>query len=110
MPRVKFTRKARQDLICIIDYSVLTWGEAQADKYIDGLEKRVLTLAQSPLLGRDCSDLGKGLLAFPYEKHQIYYLVEAHGISIVRVLHRNLAGDRQFLNPQIRQTNPGQNS
>jgi toxin ParE1/3/4 len=99
MQTVKFTRKAKQDLLSIIDYSVLTWGDTQAAKYIEGLEKRVLTLAQSPLLGRVCSDLGKGLLAFPYEKHQIYYLVQAHGISVVRVLHSNMHGDRQFLNP-----------
>lgn len=95
MPRVKFTRKARQDLLSIIDYSVLTWGNAQAAKYIDGLEKLVLTLAQSPLLGRDCSDLGNGLLAFPYEKHQIYYLVQSHGISIVRVLHSNMESNKK---------------
>ena len=97
MRTVKFTRKARHDLISIIDYSVLTWGEAQAAKYIDGLEKLVLTLAQSPLLGRDCSDLGKGLLAFPYEKHQIYYLVQAHGLSIVGVLHSNMENNKKAL-------------
>ena len=101
MRTVKFTRKARQDLISIIDYSVLTWGEAQAAKYIDGLEKLVLTLAQSPLLGRDCSDLGKGLLAFPYEKHQIYYLVQAHGISIVRVLHSNMENNKKALSQAL---------
>lgn len=95
MRTVKFTRKARQDLLSIIDYSVLTWGDAQAANYIDGLEKLVLTLAQSPLLGRDCSDLGSGLLAFPYEKHQIYYLVQAHGISIVRVLHSNMESNKK---------------
>lgn len=95
MQTVKFTRKARQDLISIIDYSVLTWGEAQAAKYIDGLQKLVLTLAESPLLGRDCSDLSKGLLAFPYEKHQIYYFVQAHGISIVRVLHNNMESNKK---------------
>jgi toxin ParE1/3/4 len=95
MRTVKFTRKARQDLLSIIDHSVLTWGDAQAAKYIDGLEKLVLTLAQSPLLGRDCSDLGKGLLAFPYEKHQIYYLVQAHGISILRVLHSNMESNKK---------------
>ena len=101
MRTVKFTRNARQDLISIIDYSVLTWGEAQAAKFIDGLEKLVLTLAQSPLLGRDCSDLGKGLLAFPYEKHQIYYLVQAHGISIVRVLHSNMESNKKALSQAL---------
>lgn len=101
MRTVKFTRNARQDLISIIDYSVLTWGEAQAAKYIDGLEKLVLTLAQSPLLGRDCSDLGKGLLAFPYEKHQIYFLVQAHGISIVRVLHSNMESNKKALSQAL---------
>lgn len=101
MRTVKFTRKARQDLLSIIDYSVLTWGDAQAAKYIDGLEKLVLSLAQSPLLGRDCSDLGKGLLAFPYEKHQIYYLVQARGISIVRVLHSNIESNKKAFSQAI---------
>lgn len=101
MRTVKFTRKARQDLLSIIDYSVLTWGDAQAAKYIDGLEKLVLTLAQSRLLGRDCSDLGKGLLAFPYEKHQIYYLVQARGISIVRVLHSNIESNKKAFSQAI---------
>ncbi len=96
MPVYKFTEKAEGDLASIIDYTVETWGAAQAVKYIDGLEDLAANLAQSPDLGKAREDLHKGLIVFPYERHLLFYRKEGHGITIVRILHDSMDTPRHF--------------
>ncbi len=38
MPRYKFTGHAEHDLDAIVEYTLKNWGQAQAIKYVDGLE------------------------------------------------------------------------
>lgn len=95
MPVYKFTEKAESDLAAIIDYTVETWGEAQAVKYIDGLEELAATLAQTPDLGKAREDIHKGLIVFPYERHLLFYRKERNGITIVRILHDSMDTPRR---------------
>lgn len=39
MSKVKFSREARADLKNIENYTYQTWGRAQADKYLEMIEK-----------------------------------------------------------------------
>ncbi|MGK2927456.1 MAG: type II toxin-antitoxin system RelE/ParE family toxin [Lysobacterales bacterium] len=90
MPVYKISEKAEGDLEAIVDYTLETWGAAQAVKYIDGLEDLAETLAQTPDLGKAREDLHKGLIVFPYERHLLFYRKERHGITIVRILHDSM--------------------
>lgn len=90
MPVYKFADKAERDLAAIVDFTLETWGAAQAVKYIAGLEYLAETLAQTPDLGKARGDLHQGLMAFPYERHLIFYRKEQHGITIVRILHDSM--------------------
>lgn len=96
MPVYKFTGRAEDDLAAIIDYTLETWGAAQAVKYIDGLEELASNLAQSPSLGKSRDDLHEGLIVFPYERHLLFYRKERHGITIVRILHDSMDTPRHF--------------
>lgn len=96
MPVYKFTEKAESDLATIIDYTLGTWGAAQAVKYLDGLESLAETLAQTPDLGRAREEIHKGLIVFPYERHLLFYRKERHGITIVRILHDSMDSLRHF--------------
>ena len=96
MPVYKFTEKAESDLATIIDYTLGTWGPAQAVKYLDGLESLAETLAQTPDLGRAREEIHKGLIVFPCERHLLFYRKERHGITIVRILHDSMDALRHF--------------
>lgn len=96
MPVYKFTERAEGDLASIIDYTLETWGAGQAGKYIDGLEGLAVSLAQTPDLGKAREELHKGLIAFPYERHLLFYRKERHGITIVRILHDSMDTPRHF--------------
>lgn len=86
----KFTDKAEEDLADIIDYTGATWSAVQAVRYIDGLGVLAENLAQTPELGKSRDDLHEGLIAFPYERHLLFYRKERHGITIVRILHASM--------------------
>ena len=90
MADYRFSDKAERDLEDIIDYTLQQWGPAQAHAYIDGLETRVQLLADNPDLGTKREALFEGLLSFPHESHILYYLKQAHGITILRVLHQSM--------------------
>ncbi len=90
MADYKFTEKAERDLEGIIDCTYQQWGEQQVHTYLDGLEDRGQLLADNPDLGVKREGTFAGLLSFPYESHILYYLKQAHGITVVRVLHKHM--------------------
>ena len=90
MADYKFTEEAEHDLESIIDHTHQQWGELQTHTYLDGLEARGQLLADNPDLGVKREDFFEGLLSFPYESHILYYLNQPHGITIVRVLHKQM--------------------
>ncbi|EKN3987280.1 type II toxin-antitoxin system RelE/ParE family toxin, partial [Yersinia enterocolitica] len=49
----KLTERAAEDFAGIYDYTLLKFGEAQADHYTDALEAFFETLAGMPDMGRD---------------------------------------------------------
>lgn len=87
MPEYRFTPEAREDLQSIIDYTLGSWGQGQAHKYIDGLEALAGKLAKKPHIGVNCDALIPGLISFPYASHVLYYVPQRRGITIIRVLH-----------------------
>jgi len=90
MPTYKFTAKTQQDLTRIIHYTMEMWGQVQATTYIDGLESRAESLAQTPKIAKPCPNIYAGLRCFPYESHVLYFMEAPHGITIVRVLHEGM--------------------
>lgn len=90
MASYKLTESARADISGIVNYTLREWGQRQALAYIQGLEDVAQTLAERPLIGKDCNDLHSGLRGYPYRSHTLYYLQAVHGITIVRVLHQKM--------------------
>ena len=91
-----FARHAKQDLTRIVDHTLEQWGHTQAEKYINGLEQQCQTLADNPNMGTQRHSLMEGLMSFPYESHTLFYLQQADGIVIVRVLHQRMEPELQF--------------
>jgi toxin ParE1/3/4 len=86
----RFSRRAEADLLEIGAYTLHTWGEDQAIRYLDDLEECCRTLAENPVLGRACHDVRPGLRRMERGRHVLFYRENAEGILISRILHQRM--------------------
>ncbi|MBU2628260.1 MAG: type II toxin-antitoxin system RelE/ParE family toxin [Proteobacteria bacterium] len=52
MPEYRLTPAAKSDLIEIWNHTVDTWGEKQAEKYLQDMENKLNQLAETPEIGQ----------------------------------------------------------
>jgi plasmid stabilization system protein ParE len=57
----RFSKRALDDLDSIAAYTIETWGEVQAERYVDQLESAVQRLVEIATLGRRCGHIRPGL-------------------------------------------------
>jgi toxin ParE1/3/4 len=89
--------RAESDLAAIFDYTVDTWGEEQAVKYLAELTTCFELLTATPYLGRACDALSPGLRRIEQGKHVVFYRVAGGDILISRILHQGyLPGRHNF--------------
>ena len=73
MARYRLSNIADQKIASIYEYSVLNFGETQADEYFLGLHDIFELLADNPLLGREALELGADIRRFLYQAHLVFY-------------------------------------
>ena len=95
MAALYFSRSAKADLLTIGAYTLETWGAAQAERYLDGLEQCAKVLAANPLLGRQCMWIRPGLRRFEKGRHILFYRRVEDGIFISRILHQSMLPEQQ---------------
>jgi toxin ParE1/3/4 len=93
----RFSRRAEDDLLGIADYTLRTWGEDQAIRYITGLEEFCQMLVSNPALGRSCDDIRLGLRRMESSQHVVFYREETEGILIARILHQDMLPERHAM-------------
>ncbi len=73
-------------------YTRITWGDAQADRYIRGLFAKFEDIAAQRVLWRQVpADFGVDGFYCRYEKHVIYWRLLPDGVvGIVTVLHERM--------------------
>ncbi|MDF2496147.1 type II toxin-antitoxin system RelE/ParE family toxin [Sphingomonas sp.] len=81
MAEYRFSPAAQRDLGEVFDYSVATWGLAQALDYTDLIAAVCAELAQSPQ--------GVG-------QHMIYFRPTDYGIAVIRILHQRMDAGRHL--------------
>jgi toxin ParE1/3/4 len=83
--RVRYQRRAEDDLDAIADYSLERWGQAQAERYVNELQALCEHLDELPVLNRP----HRGpYLRRTYQSHVVFFRHEDDGgILIVRILH-----------------------
>lgn len=86
MRGVKTTPLADQDLDEIW-FTIATDSVERADKFVDALTKRFVTLSRSPRAGRVRSELLPSLRSFSFRSYVIFYSITGEGVLIERVLH-----------------------
>ena len=62
-------------------------SEVRADAFVATIDAKFQTLAKQPGIGRMRDELATGLRSLPIGRYVIFYLSQAGGIEIIRVLH-----------------------
>jgi len=94
--QVKLSDLAIQDLAGIEDYTARTWGDDQADEYLDQLEQRFYWLAEHVGAGKSRDEIAQGLSSFPQGRHVIFYRTRDSLLEVARVLHQSMDIEHQF--------------
>jgi len=79
---LRLTKLAAQDLDDLYSWGFDHWGEAQADRYYDGLLRRFERIREAPLLYQAVDDIRPGYRRAVYEKHAIYYVIDGDAVVI----------------------------
>lgn len=90
MPTFRLSRRGEADLLDIAAYTLSTWGEDQATRYVGDLESCCRMLADKPGLGRACHEIRPGLRRMECGRHVVFYRQVAGGILVSRILHRRM--------------------
>lgn len=86
MARVVFRRAAVADLDAIAAY-IARDNPARALTFIAEIETACTVWAETPLAGRDRSEISAGLRSFPFGNYVIFYRPRPDGLTIVHVVH-----------------------
>ncbi len=87
---VNKTARAELDLLDIWLYTFRTWGESQADSYLDELDQGIRLLVENPQLGSDYSHICDGYRRLSINYHRVFYRLFGDALEIVRVLHESM--------------------
>jgi toxin ParE1/3/4 len=94
MATVVFRKRAETDLRTIGEYTLRTWGLAQAEAYVLSIKECCQLLAERPRLGRACDLISPGLRRMEHAEHIIFYRVLENTIIVSRILHRSMLPER----------------
>lgn len=84
---------AAQDLDDLYSEGFTTWGEAQADRYYDGVLAKFDRICENPLMYQAVDHIREGYRRAVYKKHAIYYVVEDNAVQIGAVVkYQDVAG------------------
>lgn len=92
----KLTERAADDFAGIYDYTLLKFGEVQADHYTDALEAFFETLAEMPDIGRHY-DAVPDIFRVEFQRHTIFYTIRDTHMLIARILHQQMNHNRHLL-------------
>lgn len=91
---LRITKAADQDLSDLYTEGFTVWGEAQADKYYDGLLARFDRICENPLMYQAVDEIRTGYRRSVYERHSIYYIIGDDAVEIRAVVKRQDASNR----------------
>ena len=78
---------ATDDLFNIYIQGVLTFGEAQAEKYYASLEKSFEFLAENPRSSVEREECKPPVRVHTHGSHVVVYRIEPFGVWIIRICH-----------------------
>lgn len=86
---LKLSKAAEADLIDIYLHGTQTFGQAQAERYQDRLDRALLTLTATPKLARERLEISPPVRVHPVQAHIIVYRIEKDAtVHILRIRHQ----------------------
>ncbi|WP_372353025.1 type II toxin-antitoxin system RelE/ParE family toxin [Pararhizobium sp. BT-229] len=82
----RYSRRAIRDLAQIYNF-IAKSDTIAADRLIEGIRRKVASIAHTGFTGVPRDDFAPGLRAFIHKNHCIYFQVTDSHLLIVRVLH-----------------------
>lgn len=93
---LRLSAEAYDDLMDIQNYTYVTFGEKQWEKYNHNLKKGLTHIRDYPMSGIKRPDLPDGYLTWPVSEHVLIYRIEEKTVYLVRVLHARMDFRFQF--------------
>jgi len=90
MPSYRLTSDAQSDLIEIRRYTLTQWGSSQSKKYLSEIRQAIHLLSETPMLGKQRSDIAAGVFSFPHASHVIYFVLHENQLVVFGVLHKRM--------------------
>ncbi len=88
--------RAQADLKGIWRYSFEQWGEAQANRYLRDLERKIKGLLDVPELGVSYGHVRAGYRALHVNRHLVFYRSLKGRLEVVRVLHEAMQAENHL--------------
>jgi toxin ParE1/3/4 len=90
MAEILLRPQAITDLDSIWNYTVDTWSEEQAERYIRMLHHGFESIACEPTRGCSCDEIREGYRKHRVGHHVIFYRSIEGGVDVVRILHESM--------------------
>ena len=92
MTVLRFTPRARLQLMEIWHYSERRWGERRASAYLDAINTAIEQAAAGSRRTRSCTQYGDGLRTLKSGSHNVYLRFDqpANEVLIIGVLHQKM--------------------
>ena len=87
--RLSVSKAAQSDINNIYDYTLETWGRAQADDYVTQLEHTLNAAAMGEKSLLPFSEWRSNAFYVFVAKHTVFLLDEGNELLVVRVLHQS---------------------
>lgn len=93
---LRLSPRAEDDIVDILAYTQLTWGERQVDLYLEKVQAALATIAERFTIGHRRDDLPPTHRAYPVGSHIVIYRAmpdeaSAEYIGVVRILHQRMS-------------------
>jgi len=88
--------RAQDDLKNVRQFTVSTYSEKQAQKYLSAIEAGINQLLDNPEIGRSRDDVKSGYRSLNIEKHIMFYIIKKSEIHILGVIHGRMDITSQF--------------
>ncbi|WP_370400323.1 type II toxin-antitoxin system RelE/ParE family toxin [Sulfitobacter sp. JB4-11] len=90
MKSLQFRPAARSDLDGIWDYSLETWGKAQAISYLQALQVACQTLCDGNAASTSADHIIQGFRKLRVGSHVVFFRENDDAIIVVRILHQRM--------------------
>jgi len=92
MAEWQLSDKAAEQLSEIYSYTFATFGEVQAEAYVEGLKRTFGLIADYPGIGSSALEIKAGYRRFRFQSHYVFYTLESDFVFIRALVHarRNL--------------------